>query len=153
MAVLLTTDEEIGSPTSRPLIEETAAGVEAALVLEPSAHGALKTERKGVSVFRLTVTGRAAHAGLDPERGVNAAVELAHQLLGVAALARPELGHDGDAEPRLGGHGREHRSGLRRPRTSTCARAPRRRPSASPPRSPRSVPVLPGSVARGRARR
>lgn len=92
VAVLLTTDEEIGSPTSRALIEETVAGMEAALVLEPSAHGALKTARKGVSVFRVAVTGRAAHAGLDPERGVNAAVELAHQLLAIAALARPELG-------------------------------------------------------------
>jgi glutamate carboxypeptidase len=92
VAVLLTTDEEIGSPTSRALIEETVAGVEAALVLEPSAHGALKTARKGVSVFHVEVTGRAAHAGLDPERGVNAAVELAHQLLAIAALARPELG-------------------------------------------------------------
>ena len=92
VAVLLTTDEEIGSPTSQALIEETVAGIEAALVLEPSAHGALKTARKGVSVFHVAVTGRAAHAGLDPERGVNAAVELAHQLLAIAALARPELG-------------------------------------------------------------
>jgi glutamate carboxypeptidase len=92
VTVLLTTDEEIGSPTSRALIEETAAGVDAALVLEPSAGGALKTARKGVSVFHVAVSGRAAHAGLDPERGVNAAVELAHQLLAIAALARPEVG-------------------------------------------------------------
>ncbi len=92
VAVLLTTDEETGSPTARPLIEETASGIEAALVLEPSAGGALKTERKGVSLYRLTVRGRAAHAGLDPEKGANAAVELAHQLLAVAALARPALG-------------------------------------------------------------
>ncbi len=92
VAVLLTTDEETGSPTARPLIEETASGIEAALVLEPSAGGALKTERKGVSLYQITVRGRAAHAGLDPEKGANAAVELAHQLLAVAALARPELG-------------------------------------------------------------
>ncbi len=92
VAVLLTTDEESGSPTARPLIEETASGIEAALVLEPSAGGALKTERKGVSLYRINVRGRAAHAGLDPEKGANAAVELAHQLLAVAALARPELG-------------------------------------------------------------
>jgi glutamate carboxypeptidase len=92
VAVLLTSDEEIGSPTSAALIEATAAGVGAALVLEPSAHGALKTERKGVAVYRLDVTGRAAHAGLDPETGANAAVELAHQLVAVSALARPELG-------------------------------------------------------------
>jgi glutamate carboxypeptidase len=92
VAVLLTTDEEIGSPTARAVIEETAAGIEAALVLEPSAAGALKTERKGVAVYRVGVTGRAAHAGLEPEKGANAAVELAHQLLAVAELARPELG-------------------------------------------------------------
>jgi glutamate carboxypeptidase len=92
VSVLLTTDEETGSPTARPLIEETAAGIEAALVLEPSSAGALKTERKGVALYRIDVRGRAAHAGLDPEKGANAAVELAHQLLAVAALERPELG-------------------------------------------------------------
>jgi glutamate carboxypeptidase len=92
VAVLLTTDEEWGAPTSRPLIEETAAGVEAALVLEPSAAGALKTARKGVAVYELTAQGRAAHAGLDPEKGANAAVELAHQVVAAAALARPERG-------------------------------------------------------------
>lgn len=90
VAVLLTTDEELGSPTGRPVIEETAAGIEAALVLEPSAAGALKTERKGVAVYRVTVAGRAAHAGLEPEKGANAAVEVAHQLLAIAGLARPE---------------------------------------------------------------
>jgi glutamate carboxypeptidase len=87
VVVLLTSDEEIGSPTSRALIRETAAAVEAAFVLEPSAAGALKTERKGVAIYRLDVEGRAAHAGLDPESGVNAAVELVHQLLAVVALA------------------------------------------------------------------
>jgi glutamate carboxypeptidase len=92
VAVLLTTDEETGSATARSLIEETAVGVPAALVLEPSAGGALKTERKGVSVYRVDVRGRAAHTGLDPDKGANAAVELAHQVLAIAALARPELG-------------------------------------------------------------
>jgi glutamate carboxypeptidase len=92
VSVLLTTDEETGSPTARGLIEETAAGTSAALVLEPSAGGALKTERKGVSMYRIEVRGRAAHTGLDPEKGANAAVELAHQVLAVASLARPGLG-------------------------------------------------------------
>jgi glutamate carboxypeptidase len=92
VAVVLTTDEETGSASSRALIEETAAGAEAALVLEPSAHGALKTERKGVALYRVEAHGRAAHAGLDPELGANAAVELAHQLLAIAELAEPELG-------------------------------------------------------------
>ena len=111
VCVLLTTDEEIGAPTSGALIDETAAGMTAALVLEPSAHGALKTERKGISVFRITVSGRAAHAGLEPESGANAAVELAHQLLAVAGHSSPESGHNCDAEPRGCGHGGEHSSG------------------------------------------
>ena len=92
VVVLLTSDEEVGSPTSRELLEVTASGAGAALVLEPSAHGALKTERKGVDVYRLEVTGRAAHAGLDPETGANAAVELAHQLVAISVLARSECG-------------------------------------------------------------
>jgi len=90
--LLVTTDEEVGSPTSRALIEQTARGAAAALVLEPSAAGALKSARKGVSMYELAVHGRAAHAGLEPEKGVNAALELAHQLLGLDALAAPALG-------------------------------------------------------------
>jgi glutamate carboxypeptidase len=92
VAVLYTSDEEIGSDSSRALIEETARGATAALVLEPSAGGALKVARKGVSVYRLVVHGLAAHAGLEPERGVNALVELAHRVVALGAIARPELG-------------------------------------------------------------
>jgi len=93
VTVLVTGDEELGSPSSRSLIEAEAAGCAAALVLEAAADGgALKTERKGVSQYELRVHGRAAHAGLEPERGVNAAVEIAHQLLTVAALADPAAG-------------------------------------------------------------
>ena len=91
-ALLLTADEEIGAPTSRALIEESARGVEAVLVLEPSADGALKVARKGSAVYDMAVRGRAAHAGLEPERGVNALVELAAHVLAVAALADPEAG-------------------------------------------------------------
>jgi glutamate carboxypeptidase len=62
-------------------------------VLEASADGgALKTERKGVSLYEVRVTGRAAHAGLEPERGVNATLELAHQALAVNALGDPRAG-------------------------------------------------------------
>ena len=89
---LVTTDEEVGSPTSRGLIEQTVAGARAALVLEPSAATALKSARKGVSLYELVVHGRASHAGLEPEKGVNAAVELAHQVLAVLAAADPRLG-------------------------------------------------------------
>ena len=87
VTLLVTGDEELGSPSSRDLIEETAAGCAAALVLEASADGgALKTERKGTSLYRVHVEGRAAHAGLEPHRGVNATVELAHQVLAVSRL-------------------------------------------------------------------
>jgi len=63
--ILLTSDEEIGSPTSRHLIEDAARRASAALILEPSADGALKVERKGIGIYRLQVHGRAAHAGLE----------------------------------------------------------------------------------------
>jgi glutamate carboxypeptidase len=88
ITLLVTGDEELGSPSSRPLIEAEARVAAAALVLEAAADGGgLKTERKGVSIYELIVAGRAAHAGLAPERGVNATVELAHQVLRIAALA------------------------------------------------------------------
>jgi glutamate carboxypeptidase len=87
VTILVTGDEELGSPSSRALIEAEAAGCAAALVLEASADGgALKTERKGVSLYEVRACGKAAHAGLEPERGVNATLELAHQLLAVAAI-------------------------------------------------------------------
>jgi glutamate carboxypeptidase len=93
VTILITGDEELGSPSSRALIEEESVGCVAAFVLEASADGgALKTERKGVSLYRVRVTGRAAHAGLEPERGVNAAVELAHQVLAVDGLGDARLG-------------------------------------------------------------
>ncbi|MEV6983379.1 M20/M25/M40 family metallo-hydrolase [Sphaerisporangium sp. NPDC051017] len=91
VCVLVTGDEELGSRTSRTLIEEAAQACEAALVLEASADGgALKTARKGVSNYRLKVRGLAAHAGLEPHKGVNAGVELAHQILAIAAMADPD---------------------------------------------------------------
>lgn len=92
VAILLTCDEELGSPTSRQLVEDTARGARAALILEPSAAGALKVARKGTSMYEIHVVGRSAHAGLEPERGINATVELAHQVLAVNALGRPEAG-------------------------------------------------------------
>ncbi|MCU1587369.1 MAG: hypothetical protein JWN31_862 [Frankiales bacterium] len=92
IAFLVTTDEEVGSPTSRGLIEQTARGARAALVLEPAAAGAVKSVRKGVSNYTLVVHGRAAHAGLEPEKGANAGVELARQVLGVLELADAAVG-------------------------------------------------------------
>jgi glutamate carboxypeptidase len=90
ITVVVNADEEIGSPGSRALIEEAARGARAALICEPSANGALKTARKGRAGYRIDITGRAAHAGLEPARGANAAVELAHQLLAVAGLGAGE---------------------------------------------------------------
>lgn len=85
--LLLTTDEEIGSGTSRPAIEEVARGCAAVLVLEPSLPGgAAKTSRKGCGEYELTVHGVAAHAGLDPGKGASAIHELARLVGAVAAL-------------------------------------------------------------------
>ena len=92
VALVLTTDEELGSPTSRELIAETVGGARGVLVAEPSAAGSLKTARKGVSAYRVSITGRAAHAGLEPEKGINAVVEVAHQVLAIHALESPEDG-------------------------------------------------------------
>ena len=92
VTMLITSDEETGSLGSRTLIEDEARGAHAALVLEPSADGALKTGRKGVSMYALHAAGRAAHAGLEPEKGVNALIELSHQVLALHAIARPDVG-------------------------------------------------------------
>jgi glutamate carboxypeptidase len=79
---LWTSDEEIGSDTSRRVIESEARRSEAVLVLEPSLgrEGRLKTERKGVGGAEIIVTGLAAHAGIEPEKGVNAVHEMALQI-------------------------------------------------------------------------
>ncbi|MFI6498027.1 M20 family metallopeptidase [Nonomuraea typhae] len=93
VTLLVTGDEEPGSPSSRELIEDEARGCAAALVLEAAGPGgALKTARKGVSRYEVLVRGRSAHAGLEPERGVNAGVELARQVMTVAGLGDPALG-------------------------------------------------------------
>jgi glutamate carboxypeptidase len=82
VTVLLTGDEEVGSTTSRELIQREALRAAAALVLEPSLPGgALKTARKGVGRFTIKAIGKPAHAGVDPEKGVNAIEEIAAQIL------------------------------------------------------------------------
>jgi glutamate carboxypeptidase len=93
VTLLLTCDEEIGSKTSRELVEAEARRAGAAFVLEPPIPGGIvKTGRKGIGGFTLKVAGRAAHAGLDPSQGINAIVELAHQTLRLAALNDYERG-------------------------------------------------------------
>jgi glutamate carboxypeptidase len=87
VAMLWTTDEEIGSGTSRSLIEEDASRSRAVLVLEPALPGGgLKTARKGCGEFELTVHGIAAHAGLDPGKGASAIHELAQQIAAIERL-------------------------------------------------------------------
>jgi glutamate carboxypeptidase len=82
VTVLLTSDEEVGSGTSRSLIEAEARQCSAVLVLEPSLPGGvLKTVRKGVGRFTLTATGKAAHAGIEPGNGINAIEEISRQIL------------------------------------------------------------------------
>lgn len=93
VTVLLTSDEEAGSPTSRGLIEQEAGSAGAVLVLEPSLPGGgVKTSRKGVGRFTLMATGRAAHAGIDPARGINAIEEIANHVLQLQRMSDPVLG-------------------------------------------------------------
>lgn len=92
VALLVTSDEETGSRTSRALIEQSARGARAVLVAEPSFDGALKTSRCGAGLYRIRFEGREAHAGLEPENGANALVELAHHVLSVAAVADATVG-------------------------------------------------------------
>jgi glutamate carboxypeptidase len=90
--VVMTSDEELGSITSRRLVEDSAAGAVAALVTEPAAaSGALKTGRKGVSMYTVHLHGVAAHAS-DPPRGANASLELARLVLEAEALTDRDLG-------------------------------------------------------------
>jgi glutamate carboxypeptidase len=91
---LWTSDEEIGSGSSRQLIESEARRSEAVLVLEPSlgSGGRLKTSRKGVGSAELIVTGRAAHAGINPQDGVNAVHELALQIGRLMKMNDPRRG-------------------------------------------------------------
>lgn len=89
---LFTSDEERGSLSSRPLIEQEAGRARAVLVLEPAAGGALKTARKGIGIFRVEVEGLAAHAGSNPELGVSAIEEIARQILDLHRLNDPTTG-------------------------------------------------------------
>lgn len=78
---LITSDEELGSPSSRKLIEDEAKRSKYVFVLEPSLQGALKTARKGVGIFKLQIKGKAAHAGVEPEKGISAILELSKQVV------------------------------------------------------------------------
>jgi len=93
ITVLLTSDEEVGSTTSRALLESEAGSARAVLVLEPSLPGGvLKTARKGVGRFTVKAIGRAAHAGVDPAKGINAIEEIARQVLVLQSMTDLRLG-------------------------------------------------------------
>ncbi len=92
--VLLVSDEEVGSDSSRAITEALAKRAAAVLVLEPAygRQGAVKTARKGVGEYAIRVTGRASHAGLDFEKGVNAIRELARQIEKVSGFTQLKRG-------------------------------------------------------------
>ena len=92
VALIATTDEEIGSYASRNLIKEVSINSKAVLVLESAIDGKLKTGRKGTSMYQIIVHGRAAHAGLEPEKGINTTVEIAHIITALSALENKEHG-------------------------------------------------------------
>jgi glutamate carboxypeptidase len=94
LVFLWTSDEEIGSESSRQLLESEAKRSDAVFVLEPSLgpHGLVKTSRKGVGEAKLIIHGRSAHAGLDPEQGVNAIHELAAQIARIEKWNDPRHG-------------------------------------------------------------
>lgn len=102
---LWTTDEEIGSQTSRAWIEKEARRSAAVLVLEPGTGkaGKLKTARKAIGGFELIATGRAAHAGVNPQEGVNAVHELALQIARIAKFNNPRRGITVNADVVSGG--------------------------------------------------
>ena len=92
--VVINSDEEIGSPESTPLIRSLAKRAERAFILEPAFGklGKLKTARKAVGSFTLSIKGRASHAGVNPEEGVSAVLELSHQIQRLFALNDAERG-------------------------------------------------------------
>ena len=105
--MLFTADEEIGSGSSRALLEARAQACGNVLVLEPSADGgAVKTGRKGCGTFEVVVSGRASHAGLEPEAGVNSLIEASHQVLTIVGFGdaaagttvTPTVAHAGTAD-------------------------------------------------------
>ncbi len=94
VTLLLNSDEEVGSVSSRTLTERLARNCRAVLVLEPGTglHGALKTARKGVGEYLVRVRGRASHAGVDFSKGVSATLELARQIQRIAGFTRLRQG-------------------------------------------------------------
>ncbi|MBU3716396.1 MAG: M20 family metallopeptidase [Candidatus Nanopelagicaceae bacterium] len=92
VALVATTDEETGSATSRALIERLSKSAKAVLVFEAAIDGKVKIGRKGTSMYTITLHGRAAHAGLEPEKGINTTIEMARIVEALVKLENQELG-------------------------------------------------------------
>lgn len=92
VALVATSDEESGSATSKELIKELSKSAKAVLVLEAAIDGKVKIGRKGTAMYQVIVHGRASHAGLEPEKGVNATTEMAHIVLELSKLESAEHG-------------------------------------------------------------
>lgn len=110
--LMLTGDEEIGSPASRPHIEAAAAEVALTMISEPSASGDVKVQRKGTLFADLTVHGVEAHAGLDPDAGASAVHEIARLIPRVTGLANRAEGTTVNVGTVRGGSGRNVIAGL-----------------------------------------
>jgi glutamate carboxypeptidase len=92
VALIATTDEETGSLTSKDLIKEVSAKAKSVLVVEASLDGKVKTGRKGTAMYQIKIGGKASHAGLEPEKGVNATIEMAHAVIAVSNLSDAAFG-------------------------------------------------------------
>ena len=92
VTIFLSCDEEVGSYSGRPLLEAEAGKADHCLIFEPSAAGRVKTGRKGTGIYSIKAHGIPAHAGLEPEKGASAILELARQIDRIDRLNAPEIG-------------------------------------------------------------
>ena len=92
ITILLSCDEEVGSHTGREFVEQEASASAACLVFEPSAEGRIKTGRKGTGQYTLRAHGLSAHAGLEPEKGANAVLEIAQQIPKIHSIENSKIG-------------------------------------------------------------
>lgn len=91
-ALVATTDEETGSSTTKEFIKEISSKAKAVFVLEATLNGKVKTGRKGTAMYQVKIHGKASHAGLEPEKGINATIEMAHAVLAISALENSATG-------------------------------------------------------------
>jgi glutamate carboxypeptidase len=126
VTVLLVSDEEVGSESSRKITEDLAMKSSAVLVLEPAYgfHGAVKTARKGIGEYKITVKGKAAHSGLDFEQGESAVLELAKQIVEISKLTNLKRGLTVNVGVIEGGGSTSASPALKTPRKSAANSAP-----------------------------